>query len=242
MWPQCMRERPLEGPRRTSGKGTQLLGSGTAGEGTGDRTEPRVHPRLPSRPSRAPAHRRPLQDARPGCAATRPRPAGPPDTTSPAAPRGRGSGEDRRPARPGSLRALRPPVWTVRMPLGGGARASPSWPEEPQHRPSTDGGEGLLQLPGAAQPQAGPAPPHSNGPCFTAGTCGRGGSSAGSRGHTPRGREVEAGEGGFRVNRDETDTKRRPPGTETAGGGLSTHSGSSLPLSSRSPPQNPASH
>lgn len=88
---------------------------------------------------------------------------------------------------PGSLRALRPPVWTVRMPLGGGARASPSWPEEPQHRPSTDGAEGLLQLPGAAQPQAGPAPPHSNGPCSTAGTCGRGGSSAGSRGHTPRG-------------------------------------------------------
>lgn len=98
MWPQCMRERPLEGPRRTSGKGTQLLGSGTAGEGTGNRTEPRVHPRLPSRPSRAPAHRRPLQDARPGCAAPRPQPAGRPDTTSPAAPRGRGSGEDRRPA------------------------------------------------------------------------------------------------------------------------------------------------
>lgn len=226
MWPQCMRERPLEGPRRTSGKGTQLLGSGTAGEGTGNRTEPCVHPRLPSRPSRAPAHRRPLQDARPGCAAPRPQPAGPPDTTSPAAPRGRGSGEDRRPA--GESQG-------ARMPLGGGARASPSWPEEPQHRPSTDGGEGLLQLPGAAQPQAGPAPPHSNGPCSTAGTCGRGGSSAGSRGHTHRGREVEAGEGGFRVNRDETDTKRRPPGTEMAGG-------SSLPLSSRSPPRNPASH
>lgn len=159
MWPQCMRERPLEEPRRTSGKGTQLLGSRTAGEGTGNRTEPRVHPRLPSRPCRTPARaalllalglRAPLTQLLPP-----PRAAGAPGRTA---------------GQPGSLRALRPPVWTVRMPLGGGARASPSWPEEPQHRPSTDGGEGLPQLPGAVQPQAGPAPPHSNGPCSTAGT------------------------------------------------------------------------
>lgn len=240
MWPQCMRERPLEGPRRTSGKGTQLLGSGTAGEGTGNRTEPRLHPLLPhappGRPPTAGPCRTPARAALLLALSLR-------APLTPLLPPPRAAGAPGRTAgQPGSLRVLRPPVWTVRMPLGGGARASPSWPEEPQHRPSTDGGEGLLQLPGAAQPQAGPAPPHSNGPCSTAGTCGRGGSSAGSRGHTPRGREVEAGEGGFRVNRDETDTKRRPPGTETAGGGLSTHSGSSLPLSSRSPPRNPASH
>lgn len=223
MWPQCMRERPLEGPRRTSGKGTQLLESGTAGEGSGNRTEPRVHPRLPSRPSRAPAHRRPLQDARPGCAAPRPRPAGPPDTTSPAAPRGRGSGEDRRPA--GESQG-------ARMPLGGGPGRPPAGRRSPSTDPSQRVVKGSCSCRGQRSRRRGRPLLIPTAPVSLPGPAVVGEAVRDPEATLTGGREVKAGEGGFRVNRDETDTKRRPPGTETAGGGLSTHSGSSLPLSS----------
>lgn len=218
-----MRERPLEGPRRTSGKGTQLLGSGTAGEGTGNRTEPPVHPLLPhappgrpptAGPCRTPARaalllalglRAPLTQLLPP-----PRAAGAPGRTA---------------GQPGSLRAPecrweggpgRPPAGR-RSPSTDPAQMAVKGSRSCRGQRSRRRGRPLL-IPMAPVPLPGPA---------VVGEAVRDPEAT-----LPGGREVKAGEGGFRVNRDETDTKRRPPGTETAGGGLSTHSGSSLPLSS----------